>query len=109
MKKWCPVANCLLPMIVHHCPSPTTAQSYRFDVIYQGNDQEIISATKEGHEDGKFVMQVTKTLRTNDYGRRYAFGRILSGKLKKGDRVRVITDQGIFQGKVLQLDEMPIN
>lgn len=100
MKKWCPISDCLLPIVVSHFPSPIAAQSYRFDSIYRGNDQNIIDAIKSGKENGKFVMVITDMLRSNEYGRRYAFGRILSGKLTKGDRVQVTTSEGTFLMKV---------
>lgn len=100
MSKWCPVSNCVLSLSISHLPSPILAQKYRFDVIYKGRDQTIIDAIRNGQENGKFVMQISKTLRTNDQGHRYAFGRILSGKLNKGERIRVITDQGTYQKKV---------
>lgn len=104
MSKWCPLSDCILSLVITHLPSPIVAQRYRFDVIYKGSDHEIIDAIKNGDENGKFVMQVTKTLRTNDRGRRYAFGRVLSGKLKKGERIRCVTDQGItFHKKVLSI------
>lgn len=101
MAKWCPVPIRVLSVVISHLPSPIEAQMYRFDVIYKGCDQKIIEAIRNGQENGKFVMQITKTLWTNDQGRRYAFGRIYSGKLKKGEKIRVITDQETFHKKVL--------
>lgn len=101
MTQWCPLSNCILPVIITHLPSPIVAQRYRFDVLYKGHDQGIIDAIRNGQENGKFVMRITKTLWSNDQHGRYAFGRILSGKLKKGEKVRCITDQGTFLKKVL--------
>lgn len=101
MAKWCPVPICVLSVVISHFPSPIQAQIYRFDVIYKGCDQKIINAIRNGQENGKFVMQITKTLWSNDQGRRYAFGRIYSGKLNKGEKIQVITDQGTFHKKVL--------
>lgn len=100
MRKWFPVSNCILPVIISQIPSPVVAQKYRFDVIYKGTDVEVIDSIKNCKENGKFFMEVTKTLRTNDQGGRYAFGRIFSGKLKKGDKIRVITNEGTFDKKV---------
>lgn len=103
MNKWCPLSECVLSVVIAHLPSPIVAQMYRFDVVYRGVDQEIIDAIKAGQENGKLFVHISKTLRTNDRGRRYAFARIFSGKLNKGERVRVITDQGVHHKKVLRM------
>lgn len=100
MRKWCPISNCLLPLVVTHFPSPIAAQSYRFNVLYKGSDPAIVDAIKSGQGSGQFVMKIVKTLQTNDHGRRYAFGRVLSGTLRKGHKVKVITPEEIFHKKV---------
>lgn len=100
LTKWLPVSNCILPIIISQLPSPIIAQKYRIDVIYKGSDEEVIDSIKNTQENGKFVMEISKTLRTNDQGRRYAFGRIFSGRLKKGDLIRVVTNEGTFNKKV---------
>ncbi len=105
MGKCCSIPNSILPFVISHFPSPIVAQTYRFDVIFKGRDPELIDAVKNVRENGKFVMQIPKTLGTNDRGRRYAFGRILSGKLNKGDKIRVIADQGTYPNKVFSIDE----
>lgn len=100
MNKWCPLSECVLSVVIAHLPSPIVAQTYRSDVVYKGGDQETIDAIKAGQENGKLFVHISKMLWTSDGGRRYAFGRILSGKLNKGERVRVITDQGVYHNKV---------
>lgn len=105
MRKWLPVSNCILPVIVSQLPSPIVAQKYRFDVIYKGVDETIIDSIKNSQENGKLFMKISKTLWNNDRdGRkafgRYAFGRIFSGKLTKGDRIQVNTNETTFDKKV---------
>lgn len=103
MTKWLPLSNCILPIIISQIPSPIIAQKYRFDVIYKGSDVEIIDSIKNMPENGKFFMGISKILWTNDQGRTYAFGRIFSGKLKKGDKIRVVTNEGTFNKKVCSI------
>ncbi|KAJ6648755.1 Eukaryotic translation elongation factor 2, partial [Pseudolycoriella hygida] len=96
MSKWCPVSDNILPLVLTHLPSPIDAQKYRFDVIYKGHDDELIDAIRNCQENGKIFMQISKTINTNDRCGTYAFGRIFSGKLSKGDKVRIVTAQETF-------------
>lgn len=100
MRKWLPVANCILPMIISYLPSPIVAQKYRFDIIYDGTDDTIVDSIKNCQANGALFMYISKTLWTNDRGRRYAFGRIFSGRLKKGDKITIRTASGIYNEKV---------
>ena len=40
MRKWLPAGDALLMMIAIHLPSPVTAQKYRMEMLYEGDDGE---------------------------------------------------------------------
>lgn len=91
MQKWLPADEALLEMIVSHLPSPATAQRYRVDTLYTGPLDDV-SATSIRNCDAKgpLVMYVSKMVPTPDKGRFYAFGRIFSGTIEAGQKVRIM-------------------
>ncbi len=91
MKKFLPAADALLEMIVLHLPSPAAAQKYRVDVLYEGPlDDECATAIRNCDPDGPLMLYVSKMIPTSDKGRFYAFGRVFSGKVATGQRVRIM-------------------
>ncbi|PAV75662.1 hypothetical protein WR25_15163 isoform F [Diploscapter pachys] len=108
MKKWLPAGDTLLQMICTHLPSPVTAQKYRTELLYEGPlDDEAAVAMKECNPDGPLMMYVSKMVPAQDKGRFYAFGRVFSGTVATGQRVRI---QGAYfeHGKKDDLYEKPI-
>jgi len=91
MKKFLPAADALLEMIVLHLPSPATAQKYRIDVLYEGPlDDECATAIRNCDPEGPLMLYVSKMIPTSDKGRFYAFGRVFSGKVATGQKVRIM-------------------
>jgi len=91
MKKFLPAADALLEMIVLHLPSPATAQKYRVDVLYEGPlDDEAATAIRNCDPEGPLMLYVSKMIPTSDKGRFYAFGRVFSGKVSTGQKVRIM-------------------
>merc|ERR1711868_222102 len=90
MRKFLPAADALLEMMVIHLPSPVTAQKYRVENLYEGpNDDAAAIAMKNCDEKGPLMMYVSKMVPTSDKGRFYAFGRVFSGTVKSGIKVRI--------------------
>jgi elongation factor 2 len=90
MQKWLPAADALLEMMVLHLPSPKAAQEYRCDQLYEGpSDDEACMAMKKCDKEGPLMMYVSKMVPTSDSGRFYAFGRVFSGTIKTGQKVRI--------------------
>eukprot|EP00158_Paraphelidium_tribonemae_P006078 Partr_v1_DN27666_c0_g1_i1_m64711 putative Elongation factor len=90
MKKFLPAGEALLEMIVIHLPSPPTAQKYRVDALYEGPlDDECATAIRECDPKGPLMLYVSKMVPTSDKGRFYAFGRVFSGTVKSGLKVRI--------------------
>ncbi|KAK3602764.1 hypothetical protein CHS0354_027760 [Potamilus streckersoni] len=91
MRKWLPAGDALLQMIVFHLPSPVTAQKYRCEMLYEGPmDDKCALAVKACDPNGELMMYISKMVPTSDKGRFYAFGRVFSGTVKTGQKVRIM-------------------
>jgi len=92
-RRWLPAAEALLEMIVLHLPSPVQAQKYRAEILYTGpQDDECFRAIQNCDPNGPLMLYVSKMVPSPDKGRFYAFGRIFSGTVATGQRVRVMGD-----------------
>ncbi|GIY44729.1 eukaryotic translation elongation factor 2 [Caerostris darwini] len=91
MRTWLPAGDTLLQMIAIHLPSPVTAQKYRMELLYEGpHDDEAAVAIKTCNPDGPLMMYISKMVPTSDKGRFYAFGRVFSGTVQSGQKVRIM-------------------
>lgn len=92
MQKWLPAGDAILEMIVVHLPSPVVAQRYRVETLYDGPlDDECANGIRNCDVNGPLVMYVSKMVPTsNDRARFYAFGRVFSGKIATGQKVRML-------------------
>lgn len=91
MRKWLPAAEAILEMIVIHLPSPLVAQKYRVETLYEGPmDDECAVAVRNCDPEGPLMMYVSKMVPTSDKGRFYAFGRVFSGVIRTGQKVRIL-------------------
>ena len=90
MRKFVPASEALLEMIVINLPSPATAQRYRVETLYEGpmND-ESANGIRECDPNGPLVLYVSKMVPASDKGRFYAFGRVFSGTVKSGPKIRI--------------------
>lgn len=50
----------------------------------------IFKAVKTCNPDGPLMMYISKMVPTSDKGRFYAFGRVFSGKVASGQKVRIM-------------------
>jgi len=91
MKSWLPAGETLLCMISTHLPSPLTAQKYRAELLYEGpHDDEAFLGIKSCNPEGPLMMYISKMVPTSDKGRFYAFGRVFSGVVATGQKVRIM-------------------
>merc|ERR1711972_164044 len=90
MQIWINAADTLLSMIVTKLPSPQVAQKYRVENLYEGPmDDEAAKAIRSCDKEGALMMYVSKMVPTSDKGRFYAFGRVFSGTIATGQKVRI--------------------
>jgi len=93
MQKWLPAGDTVLEMIVLHLPSPAKAQKYRVDTLYDGPlDDKTAEAIRscDTSDGAPLCMYISKMVPTSDKGRFYAFGRVFSGKIATGQKVRIM-------------------
>jgi len=91
MRNWLPAGEAMFQMIVVHLPSPVTAQKYRAAALYEGPaDDAACVAMTNCDPSGPLMMYVSKMVPTSDKGRFYAFGRVFSGKIATGQKVRIM-------------------
>jgi elongation factor 2 len=90
-QKWINAADALLEMIVLKLPSPAKAQQYRAAYLYEGPiDDPCGQAIKNCDQKGPLMVFISKMVPTNDKGRFYAFGRVFSGVVSTGQKVRIM-------------------
>jgi elongation factor 2 len=92
MQKWIPAADAILEMIVVHLPSPAVAQGYRVESLYDGPlDDEAATAirTCDTSDGAPLMMYISKMIPSGD-NRFTAFGRVFSGKIGTGQKVRIL-------------------
>jgi len=91
MQKWINAADTILDMMVWHLPSPKTAQKYRFSYLYEGpHDDKVAIAIRDCDQDGPLMMYVSKQVPTSDKGRFFSYGRVFSGRVSTGLKVRML-------------------
>ena len=90
MRKFLPAGDSLLEMIVINLPSPATAQRYRVETLYEGPmDDESAIGIRDCDPTAPLVLYVSKMVPTSDKGRFYAFGRVFSGTVRSGPKIRI--------------------
>ncbi|KAF9985579.1 Elongation factor 2 [Mortierella antarctica] len=90
MKKFLPAGEALMEMLVIHLPSPITAQKYRVQNLYEGPmDDECAKGIESCDPNAPLMLYVSKMVPTSDKGRFYAFGRVFSGTVRAGLKVRI--------------------
>ncbi|KAJ1891262.1 translation elongation factor 2, partial [Kickxella alabastrina] len=90
MRKFLPAAEALMEMICIHLPSPVKAQAYRCGGLYEGPmDDESAIGIRNCDPKGPLMLYVSKMVPTSDKGRFYAFGRVFSGTVASGMKVRI--------------------
>jgi len=90
-QKWINAAEALLEMIILKLPSPVRAQAYRAGYLYEGPvDDACGTAIAKCDKNGPLMVFISKMIPTNDKGRFYAFGRVFSGTVSTGQKVRIM-------------------
>ncbi|GAU26301.1 hypothetical protein TSUD_55990 [Trifolium subterraneum] len=91
MQTWLPASSALLEMMIFHLPSPSTAQRYRVENLYEGPlDDQYANAIRNCDPEGPLMLYVSKMIPANDKGRFFAFGRVFAGKVSTGLKVRIM-------------------
>merc|ERR1719502_89860 len=91
MRKWLPASDALLEMICLHLPSPSKAQKYRTETLYEGPiDDDCAKSMQACDPAGSLMVYISKMVPTPDNSRFVAFGRVFSGTIKTGQKARIM-------------------
>jgi elongation factor 2 len=91
MSRWINAADIILEMMVLHLPSPKVAQRYRVTYLYEGpQDDACATAIINCDAKGPLMLYVSKMVPTTDKSRFFAFGRVFSGTVSTGQKVRIM-------------------
>ncbi|MFX0063758.1 MAG: GTP-binding protein [Candidatus Hermodarchaeota archaeon] len=90
LEEWMPVEVAVLDMVCKFCPSPLEAQKYRISATWKGDlDSPMGKAMLECDENGPLMICLSKMI-PGRAKQIIAMGRIFSGKIKQGQRVKAI-------------------
>lgn len=99
MRNWLPAGDSVLEMVIQYLPSPKKAQLYRGKELYTGDlDSEVGQAIVNCDPDGPMTMFVSKMFPAND-NKFYAFGRVFSGTIRAGQKVKIMGGNYEYGGK----------
>jgi len=99
-QKWINAAEALIEMIIMKLPSPRKAQKYRCAALYEGPQDDVCATgIKACDPEGPLMVFISKMIPTNDKGRFYAFGRVFSGTVATGQKVRIMGPNYVPGGK----------
>ncbi|KAG8458361.1 hypothetical protein KFE25_011745 [Diacronema lutheri] len=100
MQKWLPAHEALLEMIVQHLPSPAHSQKYRCENLYTGPmDDALATSIKACDPNGPLAVYISKMIPTADKGRFFAFGRVYSGTIRTGAKVKIMGPNFVYGKK----------
>lgn len=78
-------------MVSQHIKSPTESAAKKVEHIYTGPmDSDLVKAMKACDPHGPLMIQITKLYNSADGEKFDAFGRVMSGTVRAGQRVRVL-------------------
>ncbi|TFY63323.1 hypothetical protein EVJ58_g3328 [Rhodofomes roseus] len=81
----------LIDMITEHIPSPVEATAAKVESTYTGPmSDELVARMKACDPEAPVMVQITKLYHTTDAQSFRAFGRVISGTLRKGMDIKVL-------------------
>lgn len=91
LQKWIPADQALLEMMVLQLPSPAEAQKYRAELLYEGPpDDACCTGIRNCDPNGPLMLYISKMVPSTDKGRFIAYGRVFSGTVSSGQKVRIM-------------------
>jgi elongation factor 2 len=91
LQQWLPASTALLQMMIFDLPSPSTAQKYRVSNLYKGPlEDKYATAIRDCDPEGPLILHVSKMIPASVKGRFFALGRVFSGRVTTGMKVRIM-------------------
>lgn len=95
LAKKAPLHKIILNMVIDHLPSPHDAQQYRIEKIWKGDvDSDVGKSMTQTNENGPLSMVITKVV-PDPHAGIVAAGRIFSGRMKRGQEVRLVGQHAV--------------
>jgi elongation factor 2 len=109
MMKFLPANETLLQMMVSHLPSPKKAQAYRAEMLYSGEPEgKYFEGIKNCDQTAPLILYISKMVPTADKGRFFAFGRIFAGKVRTGQKCRIMGNNYVRGKKTDLYEDKPV-
>ncbi|TNV83518.1 hypothetical protein FGO68_gene7440 [Halteria grandinella] len=90
-QKWINMVDILIEIFVLQLPSPVKAQQYRAAYLYEGPISDACGqAIQKSDYKGPVMVLISKLVPTSDKGRFYSLGRVFSGTIYSGQKVRIM-------------------
>eukprot|EP01138_Halocafeteria_seosinensis_P015966 gb/GECG01016294.1/.p1 GENE.gb/GECG01016294.1/~~gb/GECG01016294.1/.p1 ORF type:complete len:994 (+),score=128.14 gb/GECG01016294.1/:1-2982(+) len=84
-------ANGFVDMVTRHVPSPTDNAEHKVTTTYTGDmESPEAKSMRECNRDGPLMVNIVKLYSTPEAKSFFAFGRVLSGTVEPGKRVKVL-------------------
>ena len=100
MQKFLPAHEALLELIIDTLPSPLDAQKYRYELLYTGPlDDPYATAIRDCDETGPLMIFISKMFPAEGSGKFIAFGRVFSGTVRHGQKVKILGPEYEFGEK----------
>ena len=83
-------SNCLVDSLIQHVRNPAVRAKTIIQKFYRGSDSDFRKEVSKGSKEGPLLIQTVKMYHKQDYKNFDVLGRIVSGTLKKKDRLRIL-------------------
>ncbi len=89
--RWLNVGDTIFDLIISHLPSPVVAQPYRTPLLYTGEMEDTAARGMMACDpEGPLMVYISKMVPAGIGGQFYAFGRVFSGTVRMGEKVRIM-------------------
>jgi U5 small nuclear ribonucleoprotein component len=90
MKKYLGAPRCLVQSLIEHIDLPSQGANRVVRNYYKGSAGEFKDSVSKGQADGPLLINAVKLYHNKDYKSFNVFGRIFSGIIRKGDKLRIM-------------------
>jgi U5 small nuclear ribonucleoprotein component len=90
MKKYLGAPHCLAQSLIEHGDIPARGTERVVRAYYRGSASEFVESVKRGQAEGPLFINAVKMYHSKDYKSFYVLGRVLSGTIKKNDKLRIM-------------------
>jgi len=90
MRRYFGIAKCFAESLVAHFPPPNQRAAQLIQTYYRGAQGDFRSDVSKGDKTGPLLINIVKLFHNMDYKSFSAWGRVISGTIKKNDQLRIM-------------------